>query len=97
MADLITNLPEDNGAVSPRETEILSKFFGEQRAPLIKEACVSNKDLLFAGIVFAVLSLSWIGSLITKMTGLENEYVILAIKALLFIIILFFAKHYNQC
>jgi hypothetical protein len=94
MSDNIANLPVDEGQVSPQEVHLVNTFFKENQSKL-QSIYSELKETIVAGVLFAIISLPPINGLIQTFVPIteKSPYLLLGIKALLFMIVLYGIKN----
>jgi len=94
MADEINRLPVDESVVTHNEASIIETLFKDNKKT-VKSVFQEMKESVVAGILFIILNLPPVDrliSLIIPSVG-NSFYILLVIKAILFIIILYIVKN----
>jgi hypothetical protein len=82
MADKISQLPMDYNSPSEQDLKVMNALFGNSK--INSEV----QKLLIPGILFFVLSIPYFDKLLGNFVTTSSNYVLLAIKTIIFIILL---------
>jgi hypothetical protein len=94
IGDYIDQLPSDASVPSHNEIIIVDKFF-QQKKSIFDKIFLQTKDIIIIGCLFILFSLPFVDNLIKKFIKITetSPYILIGIKALLFVIIYFFIKN----
>lgn len=94
IGDYIDQLPSDTSVPSHNEIRIVDKFF-QQKKSIFDTILLQTKDIIIIGCLFILFSLPFVDNLIKKFVKITetSPYILVGIKALLFVIIYFFIKN----
>lgn len=95
MPDNIDNLPVDQSPPSSGEVEVVNMLFKEKEG-VIKKVVKGTKDILIAGVLFIVFSLTFLDEYIKKYITITSTspYILCIVKAFLFMVALFIVKYF---
>ena len=93
--DLITQLPADTTQPSQHEIQIVNTLFKTHNTE-INNVVTEFKDAILVGLLFLLLSSSFVDNLIIRFipSTSTSVYMLLGIKTLLIILIFWLLKHY---
>ena len=91
MTDRIANLPETNDPMSPEELNMMREIFQAGSASV---EGVKGKNLIIYGVLFFVLNLPIVDRLIKGFVD-TTDIVLLALKAMVFILIIYILQVLN--
>ena len=93
-ADSIDTLPTDQTVPSHNEIQIMDTLFQQQQSTM-ERIFTHSKDILLAGILFAILSLQPIDELVQKLIPItqKSSYILIMVKGIAFMVIYFVLKY----
>ena len=96
MPDSIDMLPTDESTPNHTEIKIIDAIFKQENKSTMTRILESLREIFLAGIVFVIFSLNFVDETIKSfIPSTQNSTMIfLGIKALLFMIVYFFAKNF---
>jgi hypothetical protein len=95
MGDELRKLPTSKDDISPSHMEILDRVFGQEQAENMKIVCGSNLEILYAGIIFFVLNLTYTEDMIKRFyKNAENPLVMTVVKTILFVVLFFLVNNW---
>lgn len=88
--DIISMLPLDKSKPSQDEEQIVDILFKEEQG-VVNKVLENSKDVLLVGILYTIFSLNCVDEIIKRFIPMTStsEYILLGIKAVLFMIIYF--------
>jgi hypothetical protein len=93
MPDNLENLPTNKNKVSESEMKTANYLFKDNKDNSLKTQITSNiKEVAIAGILFFIISMSFIDNIINKYVKLENIYILLLVKTVIFMILFLIVK-----
>lgn len=93
MPDNLENLPTNKNKVSESEMKTANYLFKDNTMNSLKTQITSNfKEVAVAGILFFLISMTFIDNLINKYVRLDNAYVMLLVKTFIFMILFLLVK-----
>jgi len=93
MPDNLENLPTNKNKVSENEMKTANYLFKDNTMNSLKTQITSNiKEVAVAGILFFLISMTFIDNLINKYVRLDNAYVMLLVKTFIFMILFLLIK-----
>lgn len=95
MTDYLRKLPVDQTLPNSSELEIVNYIFGKDgKHKVAKNIVWEFKDAILGGIIFFLLSISYMDTIIKKIIPTTNNYILLLIiKTILFILIFWILKN----
>jgi len=94
-ADNIASLPTDASPPNPSEVQVLDALFKENKST-VQRFLDGTKDVILAGLLFALFFLPQIDDLIKKFfpSSIKSDYILLFIRTCLFMLVYFFLKNF---
>lgn len=95
LGDSIASLPTDSTPPNPSEVQVLDTLFKRDKST-VQKFLDGTKDIILAGLLFALFSIPQVNSLIYKLfpSSTKSEYILLFIRVCIFMLLFFVLKNF---